>query len=174
MSRKALLVVDMLNDFMDPDGALYCGDDARRIIPAVRDLLDGHREMGSAIVFVADCHEPGDLEFRLFPPHCVAGTKGAELIPELSVRPGEYWVDKKRYSAFYGTDLEEILRRERVDEVHLCGVCTSICVMDTCSDLRNRDYPALVYAGAVADFDPEAHHFALKRINSILGAEVVA
>lgn len=169
MSRTALLVIDMLRDFLDPAGALYCGDQAAAIIPQVRGLLEEHRRQGSLIVFVADSHPPDDLEFNLFPPHCLEGSPGAELLPGLAVLPGEHLLKKRRYSAFYGTELEDILRRQGVDEVHLCGVCTSICVMETCSDLRDRDFPAVVHQRAVADFDPQAHAFALQRIQKILG-----
>ena len=169
MSRTALLVIDMLHDFLDPAGALYCGDQAAAIVPRVGLLLEEHRRQGSLIIFVADSHPPDDLEFNLFPPHCLEGSPGAELLPSLAARPGEHLVRKRRYSAFYGTDLEDILRRQGVDEAHLCGVCTSICVMETCSDLRDRDLHAVVHQEAVADFDPEAHAFALKRIKNILG-----
>jgi nicotinamidase-related amidase len=172
MGRTALLIIDMLHDFLDPGGALYCGDEAAAIVPAVQELLEAHRRAGSLIVFVADHHPPDDQEFALFPPHCVRGTPGAELLPGFAPRPGEHLVRKTRYSAFWGTDLDGILRREGVEEAHLAGVCTSICVMDTCSDLRNRDLKAVVHRRAVADFDPEAHAFALKRIKNILGGEV--
>jgi len=172
MTRKALLVVDMLNDFLGPGGSLYCGDEARRIIPRVQGLVDAHRAEGSVIIFVLDHHTPDDKEFKLFNPHCVAGTFGAAMIPEVEVRPGDYQVFKTRYSAFYRTDLDDILRREAVNEVHLCGVCTSICVMETTADLRNRDIPVVVHRKAVADFDPEAHRFALRRMRDILGARL--
>ncbi len=172
MTRKALLVIDMLNDFLDPAGSLYCGDKAREIIPRVQGLIEEHRGAGSVIIFAADHHAPDDKEFELFPKHCVAGTWGAEVIPELEVRPEDIVIAKTRYSAFYGTDLDKVLAGKQMEEVHLCGVCTSICVMDTASDLRNRDYPTVVHQRAVADFDPEAHQFSLKRMKNILGVRL--
>jgi nicotinamidase/pyrazinamidase len=173
MPEKALLVIDILHDFLDARGALYCGDQARLILPQVERLLAEHRGQGSLIIFVEDCHTPDDKEFALFPPHCVAGTQGGSLLPGFTPLAGEKVVYKQRYSAFYGTELDSLLRRAGVNEVHLCGVCTSICVMDTCSDLRNRDLQAVVHRLAVADFDPAAHDFALRRIQKILGASVV-
>ncbi len=170
MSRRALLVIDMLSDFLDPAGALYCGDQAAGIVPQARRLLQEHRQQGSLIVFVADSHPPDDLEFQLFPPHCLTGTPGAAPLPGFQPRDGEHWLTKTRYSAFYGTELADILRRQQVEEVHLCGVCTSICVMETCSGLRNRDLKAVVHQEAVGDFDPQAHAFAIKRMRNILGA----
>lgn len=172
MARKALLVIDMLHDFMDPAGALYCGDRAAAIIPRVAELLASHRREGSVIIFVADQHDPDDKEFALFPPHAVAGTPGGRLLPGFAVGAGEHFVPKKRYSALFGTELEAILARQGVDEIHLSGVCTSICVMETCSDLRDRDQRVIVHTEAVADFDPQAHAFALKRMQNILGCRL--
>ena len=173
MGRKALLVIDMLNDFMSPDGALFCGAQSRRIIPAVCSLLEEHRAAGSLVIFVQDSHQPDDREFELFPPHCLTGEWGSELIAELVPLPEEQLLPKTRYSAFFGTNLESILAEACVEEVHLCGVCTSICVMDSCSDLRNRDYKVLLHVSGVADFDLKAHEFAITRMKNVLGAELV-
>lgn len=170
---KALLVVDMLKDFVETGGALDCGEEARRIIPFVRAKVDEFHYSRDLVVFIRDSHRPDDPEFQMFPPHCVKGTRGAEIIDELEVRPGDVTVEKTRYSAFYGTELEKILRERGVAEVHVVGVCTSICVMDTVGDLRNRDYPVVVYRDGVADFDREAHRFSLGRMEKIYGARVV-
>ena len=82
-------------------------------------------------------------------------------------------MEKTRYSAFAGTDLDEILQREQVEQVAVVGVCTSICVMETVKELFDRDIPTVVYRQGVADFDPEAHAFALKHMERIFGAKVV-
>ena len=80
------------------------------------------------------------------------------------MQPEDYRVDKTRYSAFAGTNLDKVLQREQVERVEVVGVCTSICVMETVKELFDRDIPALVYRDGVADFDPEAHAFALKHM----------
>jgi len=170
---KALLVIDMLKDFIERGGALECGEAARLIVPFVRSKINEFRTTGNLVIFVKDAHRPDDLEFRMFPPHCVRGTRGAEIIDDLDVSPSDVIVEKTRYSAFFGTDLEKILLDRAVTEVHVVGVCTSICVMDTVGDLRNRDYPVIVYQQGVADFDAEAHRFALKRMEKIYGAKVI-
>lgn len=172
MAKKALIIVDMLKDFLEPDGKLFCGEEARKIIPFVKEKLEAFRKDGLPIVFVMDNHAPDDAEFKMFPPHCVAGTEGAQVIDELAPAPGEHLVKKTRYSGFYNTDLDGLLKREGVVEAHVVGVCTSICVMFTVADLRNRDYEVVVYRGGVADFDPDAHRFALKHMEKILGARV--
>jgi nicotinamidase/pyrazinamidase len=173
MGKTALIVADMLNDFLDPKGSLFVGPSGREIIPFVARKIKETRAQGGMVVFVCDAHAPDDLEFRLFAPHAVKGTWGAEIIPELPVEPGDYRVAKTRYSCFYRTDLEEILKREQVDRVEVVGVCTSICVLETVKELVDRDLPALVYKDGVADFDPEAHAFALKHMERIFGARIV-
>ena len=78
-------------------------------------------------------------------------------------------LEKTRYSAFAGTKLDEVLKQEQVEQVAVVGVCTSICVLETIKELFDRDIPTLVYRDGVADFDPEAHAFALKHLERISG-----
>ena len=172
MTTSSLIVVDMLNDFIDEKGALYCGQSARDIVPFVNQRLEAHRQAGSLIVFLQDAHAKDDLEFEKFPPHCVAGTWGSRIIDELSPLGGEHVLSKTRYSGFYGTDLEQILAEHKPDEVEVVGVCTSICVMDTVGGLANRDYRTTVPAEGVADFDTEAHRYALQRMERLYGAAI--
>ncbi len=173
MGKTALIVADMLNDFIDPKGALYVGPSGREIIPFVAARIAATRQSGGVVIFICDAHAPDDREFKYFAPHAVKGSWGSQVIPELPVQPGDYRIDKTRYTAFYETNLEEVLSREQVDQVELVGVCTSICVMETVKELFDRDLPTLVYRDGVADFDPEAHAFALKHMARIFGAEVV-
>jgi nicotinamidase/pyrazinamidase len=171
--KKALIVTDMLRDFVDPAGVLYIGPQGRDIIPFIQEQAKATRAEGGVVIYVCDAHAPDDREFRLFPPHAVKGTPGAQIIPELAPLPGDYVVEKVSYNCFVKTDLEGILRREQVSLVEVVGVCTSICVLETARGLFERDIPCRVYRAGVADFDPEAHAFALKYMARILGVEVV-
>ena len=173
MGKTALIVADMLNDFLDPGGSLYVGAQAREIIPFVAQKIAEFRAQGGVVIFVGDAHAPDDREFRYFPAHAVQGSWGAGIIPELTPAPGDYRVDKTRHSAFDRTNLDEILKQEQVEEVQVVGVMTSICVMETVKDLSHRELPGLVYRRGVADSDPEAHAAALKQKQRDLGAKVV-
>ena len=172
MGKVALIIADMLNDFIDPQGTLYVGPEGHEIIPFVARQAETVRAGGGLVIFVCDAHAPDDREFEQFEPHAVKGTWGTEIIPELPFLPGDYRVEKTRYSALYNTDLEDILKREDVSETELVGVCTSICVMLTALDLLHRDIPCRVYRDGVADFDPKAHDFALEHMQK-LGVKVV-
>ena len=172
-----VLVTDMLRGFLEPDHdgeahALYCGDEARKIIPNVQRLLAEEHARGSQIIYVADTHEPDDKEFEVFPPHCIRGSAESEVIAELRDVPGEL-LPKQRYSAFFDTPLEQRLAELRPEKLIVCGVCTDICVLHTTADARNRDYAVEVPAGCVASFDPEAHRWALRHMERVLGAKVI-
>jgi nicotinamidase/pyrazinamidase len=170
---EALLVIDMLNDFIDERGALYCGPAGRAILPHIAARLAEARRSGVPIIFIADRHLPDDREFDLFPPHCLTGTNGAAVCPELAPREGELIIAKRRYSAFFGTDLDLRLREIAVSEVTLVGVCTNICVYFTAADAKMLGYMVSVPGGEVASFDEEAHRFALTQMEKILGANVL-
>ena len=167
-----VIVVDMQRGFLEKGYLLYCGDQARRIIPNVQRLLEEQLKKGSTVIFTADTHAPDDKEFEMFPPHCIQGTEEAEIIPELASYPSQR-LPKRRYSAFYDTDLDERLAALNPEKLIVCGICTDICVLHTVADARNRDYPVEIYTNCVASFDQEAHHFALRHMEKILGAKLV-
>ncbi len=169
---NAVLVLDMLKGFLEEGYPLYCGEQARRIIPRIGELLQQELDKGSKAFFVCDRHAPDDLEFKMFPPHCVSGTEEAEIIPELRDYPGEV-IAKNRYSGFYNTVLDERLQAIRPEKLIVCGVCTDICVMYTVADARNRDYEVEVPTDCVASFNDDSHRFALDHMDKVLGAKLV-
>lgn len=174
MSKKVLLIIDMLKDFIEHDGALPCGETGRKIIPYIQKITKQIRDENGKIIYLTDAHDENDREFEMFPKHCIKGTTGAEIIDDLDIQKDkDIIIEKTRYSGFYKTDLEKTLTKFAPDEVHVVGVCTSICVMDTVSDLRNRDYKVVVHRHGVADFDPQAHAFSLKRMEKVLGAKIL-
>ena len=168
---NAVLVIDMVRGFMEEGHPLFCGERARRIIPSIQRLLEEETAKGSRIFFICDHHAPDDDEFSMFPPHCVEGTAETEIIPELAKFKGEA-IPKKRFSAFFGTPVEEKLKELKPDKLIVCGVCTDICVCHTVSDARSRDYEVEVPVDCVASFDEAAHHFALRHMEGVLGAKL--
>ena len=168
----AVLVVDMLRGFLEEGYPLYIGAGPRRIIPPIQRLLERESARGSKIYFICDNHDPDDLEFKMFPPHCIAGTAEAEIIPELAGYEGEI-IPKRRYSGFYGTNLEEKLQKLNPGKLIICGVLTNICVLHTTADARNRDYKVEVPVDGVASPDAAAHRFALEHMDKVLGARLV-
>ncbi len=170
---KALLVVDMLVDFLDPRGALYIGPVAEKVVPQVKSRLEKYRAEGAPVIFICDRHLEDDVEFNLFPPHSVEGSGGDEIISELVPGAGERIIEKRRFSAFVGTDLDLTLRDMGVKEIELVGVVTNICILYTAAMARMYGYKVNVPASAVASFDEEAHNFALKEMEKTLGVTMI-
>ena len=176
---QALIVVDMQNGFLR-EGNL-ASEDCLAVLPAVVGEVEAALAAGHHVIFTADTHEPDDLEFQIFPTHCIRGSDEAELADELRGylgRDGVHLIPKRRYSAMFETELEGLLHRYGIDEVRICGVCTDICVMHTTADLRNRDIAVTVVANATATFDAPEHaaeavrEQSLAHMAGILGARV--
>jgi nicotinamidase-related amidase len=164
----------MIEDFVREGGALYCGPSMARIVPVIQRELDRARSSNEPVVYLKDDHLPDDAEFAQFPPHAIAGTKGAEIVPELAPRGGDIVVPKRRYSGFFGTDLDITLRERSVDTLRLVGDCTNICVLYTAADARNLGYAVEVVRDGVTSFDLEAHADALRELEKTLGATIVS
>lgn len=170
---KALLVIDMLRDFIDEGGALETGSAGREIVSYIKEKINTYRTLGYPIIYICDNHELDDKEFDMFPPHCVRDTVGSQIIGELKPQDTDKIIFKRRYSGFYGTDLDLYLREKGIDEISLVGVCTNICVLYTAADARNISYKVNIYKDGVASFDQTAHEFALKEMASTLGCRLI-
>lgn len=169
---KALLVVDMLIDFIDPNGALYIGQAANELVPEVKARLKAFRNAGDTVIYICDQHLDDDREFDMFPPHSVEGSGGDKIIADLSPQPGDRIIYKRRYSAFFGTDLDLTLREKGINDLELVGCATNICILYTAAEARMLNYRVSVPVKAVASFDPEAHHFALQEMEKTLGVNL--
>ena len=148
-----------------------------RVVGIVKEALDA----GTPVIFTKDSHVENDREFEMFPPHCIVGTPEHDLVPELrELEPrAEAVIHKRRYSAFFDTELEKVLEQLEPDEVQIIGFCTDICVLHTTSDLRNRDYRVVVRKDGCETFNAPGHdnqeinRWALGHIEAVLGAKVV-
>lgn len=180
---KALINIDYTNDFVATDGALTCGEVGQKIENAIVRITEEFIINGDYVVFAVDCHDKGDNyhpESKLFPPHNIRYTIGRELYDELNAvylgnrcDPNVHWIDKTRYSAFAGTDLELRLRERGITEIHVVGVCTDICVLHTVIDAYNKGFSVVVHKDAVASFNQAGHDWALKHFVNVLGVKVV-
>ena len=142
----AILVVDMLNDFLKPGGKMVL-DIGKAIIEPSSRLLERARNNRISIVYVNDSHRPGlrqDREFRKRAEHCIEGTWGSEVIRELKPREGDFVVKKRRFSGFYETDLDLTLKDLEIDTVVIIGVVTNICVRSTVHDAFFRGYKVII------------------------------
>jgi len=182
MGKRALINIDYTVDFVADAGALTCGKPGQETEGKIVALTKEFIEKGDYVVFAIDVHDEGDEyhpETKLFPPHNIRGTSGRDLFGELQnvydenkERENVFYMDKTRYSAFAGTDLEIKLRERGITEVHLVGVCTDICVLHTAVDAYNRGFNITVYKDGTASFNPAGHEWALGHFGQSLGAMV--
>jgi len=170
LAKAAVLVVDMLKDFVKPE--FIPRSRISGTIDAIKRLLDRARAKGVPVVYVCDSHLPDDGEFKIWPRHAVQGTEGAEVIEELKPREGDYIVKKRRYSGFYGTDLDLLLRELGVDTVIIVGVATHICVLHTAADAYFRGYRVFVPRDCVNAPTDEENDWGLRYIQRMYGAIV--
>lgn len=165
MPRMTLLIIDMLNDFFRRHARL--AEQRPRLVASVNALAEAFRRHGQPVIWVRQEFAP-DLHdaFPEMRKHnlrvTIAGTDGCELLPELDRRPDDKTIIKKRYSAFFGTDLEATLGEGRADLLVVAGINTHACVRTTVIDAYQRDYEVLVATECIASND-EAHHEMTKR-----------
>jgi nicotinamidase/pyrazinamidase len=162
--RDALLVVDMQRDFL-PGGALaVAGGD--EIVPVLAACIESFERSHLPIAASRDWHPSDHCSFREsggpWPPHCVAGTAGAELDPGLHLPADARIVDKARcadqdaYSAFQGTDLDAWLRARGVHRLFIGGLATDYCVQQSARDALRCGYEVVLLEDGIRAIDPVA------------------
>jgi len=160
-AKCALIVVDMQNDFVAP-GAPMETPAGRAMLQKLTRAIDFCRRVGARVIYTTHAHRrdgcDAGLFARLWPPIAsraglVDGTRGIEIYDEIAPKPEEIVVKKHRYSAFYGTDLDIILRGWGVDTVVIAGVTTENCCLSTARDALFRDYKVVFLSDATATFD---------------------
>jgi len=171
-NKSALLIIDMLNDFVKEGGALVVPA-AAGIIPHIEVELKKAREAKIPVIYVDDSHSSDDTEFESWPRHAVEGTWGAEVVKELAPFEGEHVVSKRRYSGFFGTRLDSLLRELGVKIIILTGTATNICVYSTALDAFMRGYEVIVIRNCVAGLTKEDHDTALRWMKEFLGAKII-
>lgn len=173
MAKEALLIIDMLNDFVLKDAPLEVPE-TKKVIPNIKREIDKARAEGIPVIYICDAHAPDDEEFSKFgwPSHAVKGTRGAKVVKELKPHKGDIRIKKTTYSGFYKTTLDKTLKRLGVDSLRLTGCVTHICVMFTASDAVLRDYKVTVIEDCIAGLSKDDHDAALRIMKNVLGVKV--
>lgn len=166
--KAVLIVVDMLNDFFERSPVLAM--QRSRLVAGTNLLARTFHSSGLPVVwvrqeFAPDLHD-AFLEMRTNKASItIAGTPGCQLLPELEHSSADPVIVKKRYSAFFGTDLDAQLAKIRPDALVIAGVNTHACVRMTAIDAYQRDYDVIVAAECVASSDPEHHNVTLRYLD---------
>jgi nicotinamidase-related amidase len=160
-ARTAMIVVDMQNDFVAV-GASMETPAARAIVPRLAEALKFCRDAGTRVIYTAHVHRRDGSDMGLFddmhPPIAsrdalVDGTPGVDIYSELAPAPGEHVIKKHRYSGFFGTDLDIVLREWNIDTVIISGTTTENCCLATARDAMFRNYRVVFLSDATATYD---------------------
>ena len=165
MPGLVLIVVDMLNDFFERNAALASQRDG--LLAATNSLVAAFRKHGQPVIwvrqeFAPDLHD-AFLDMRKNnEPITISGTPGCEILSELDHRAEDVTIVKKRYSAFYGTDLDEHLERINPKALVLAGINSHACIRTTAIDAFQRDYEVIIAEDCVGSYDQEHHEITLR------------
>ena len=172
MAKSALLVIDMLNDFI-LEGAPLEVPSTRDVIPNIKREIDKAHAEKAPVIYVCDAHDPGDREFDIWPPHSVKGTEGAQIFENLKPQEGDMVIEKKTYSGFFKTELDEKLKELGVTNLTITGCVTNICIMYTASDAVLRGYKVTVPRDCSAGLNAEDDTFAFRQMENVLKVTLV-
>jgi nicotinamidase-related amidase len=159
----AVLVIDMANDFVYPGGTIADAGGpeyqqrAQAIIPRLATLLAAARSAGIPVIYATDEHTPQDKELRKWPPHSMAGTPQAEIVPELAPEPGDVIWGKQTYSPFLNPEFERLLAERGITKLYITGLHTDCCARHTSGDAFQRGYDLVWVTDALQAFTDEAH-----------------
>lgn len=170
MAVQAILVIDMINDFVI---GKYGSEQARRIVPILKSFLNWARVKKIPVIYVQDTHSPEDPELKIWGKHALKGTGGCETVRELSRGPKDILIKKNTFSGFYRTKLEFLLKKSKVKGLILTGITTDICVKHTAADAFFRGYGIKVASDCCAALSEEDHRAALDYMKKVYGAKIV-
>jgi biuret amidohydrolase len=161
--NAALLIIDAQKGFVD---AVF---DASAAIDNIRRLLEAARDAKLPVIQTQEMHRRSLVDFGRELDgsegvHCLEGSDDVDIIDELRPLDGEYVIVKRRYSAFFATDLELLLKGLNVQTLIVCGFLTDVCVHYTCADAHQHNYFVKVVADAVSGSSKEAHDASLRAI----------
>lgn len=164
--RTALLIIDMQNDFVRPDGKL-CVPDAAATVPVIAGLRQRARDAGMHVFYTQDTHPPGDPEFELWGEHALRGSEGWRIVEELAPdeEAGDRVVPTGRYDGFHETELDSELRAAGVDTLLLCGTVANICVLQTAASAGIRWYRLILPIDATSALHPFDLHSTMRQIH---------
>ena len=159
-NRAALLVIDMQKFFLDPASPTFTAG-GPAIIPNIRELINMFRALKRPVIYTCHVHQADGADAGImkwwWDGMCIEGTPESLVHDDIAPRPGEKIIYKHRYSAFYNTDLETILRGLKIEDLVITGIMTNMCCESTARDAYYRDYRVFFPADATGSVTEEMH-----------------
>ncbi len=161
--HAAILVIDMVKDTFRKERPYPITPLAKGIVPAINHINAWARKKDFPVIFACDSFLEDDFIFKgRMKPHSLRGTSGSEVTGLLDSEAGDVYLPKRRFSAFYKTDLDQTLRGLKVDTVIVCGIATHFCVLATVLDALSLDFSAVLVEDATASSSAEEHRSTLE------------
>lgn len=158
--RSALLVIDMQQFFLDSASPTFTSG-GPAILPTLRRLIHAFREAGRPVIYTRHVHHPDCLDAGImgwwWEGMCLEGSPESEIHRDIAPLPNEKVIFKHRYSAFYNTDLETVLRCLKIEELVISGIMTNLCCESTARDAYYRDFKVFVLADGTGSINEEMH-----------------
>lgn len=169
----ALIIIDMQNDFISEGAPIECPG-GRNIVPNIKKAKAWAKENDIPVFYTQEMHRHQKVDYgleleRSEPEHCLEGTQGVEIIDELKPENDDFVIIKRRYSGYYLTDLEVLMREFDKSALILTGAATNVCVYATALDAMQRDVRAIVLSDGVAGTSVELHKAFLDNIDYVIG-----
>ena len=156
--NPAILIIDMVKDYFDPERNLRITPYAKAIIKPIRDLTIRFRDNNWPVIYSTDSFKEDDFIFTgRMKPESLAGTEGAEVIDELERQEGDLWLPKPRFSAFFKTGLENYLKDKGVTLCAVAGIATPFCVLTTAMDSIAHDFRTVIVSDSSAATTEKVH-----------------
>ncbi|NMC61327.1 MAG: cysteine hydrolase [Candidatus Methanofastidiosa archaeon] len=172
MEKYALLIVNMLNDFVYGKSKY---EHAREIIEPIREISAFFRKQNFPVIYICDSHLKNfDKEIEILGEHAIDGTEGAKIINDIAPEEGDFIIKKRKYSGFYGTELDELMREMGIRNLVFTGLLTSLSIRHTAADAYYRSYKCIMLTNACCDIKKDLHLKSILYIRDYYGAKAVS
>jgi len=166
--RPALIVIDMIKG-----NKPFFKEGHRKIIPRIARMIEECRKRSIPVIFANDSYLENDWLFNYMKKHAVRGTEEVEVIEELKTEGNDIVVEKRRFSAFFRTDLDITLRELGVDTLALAGINTHVCVLATAFDAVSHDFKVVILKDCCASYQNELHEFVVSKFKGMPAFKVM-
>ncbi|MDE6473341.1 MAG: cysteine hydrolase [Ureaplasma sp.] len=169
-NQSALIIIDMINDFIY--GTLKCPH-TKKIIANIKQTINWAHKNNISVIYVNDAHYENDIEFKIWKPHALINSYGAQIINELKPCENDLIFTKRNYNAFINTNLDAYLKNNHFTKLYVCGVYTDICVKEFVCTGFQLGYEISVLKDATATKNKLIHYKTLRLLNKYYNAKII-
>lgn len=171
MAKNALVIVDVLNDFVE---GLVGSPHASTVLEPCQKLIDAAHKGNVPVIYTNDSHVEEDVELAVWGLHAMKGTQGGQVHSAVAPQEGDIVIEKHNYSGFFKTELDSVLKDLGVEHLIVTGLYSNICCRLTCIDAFQNGYKVTIAREAMTSFDETAYESDLEYLKLVAGAEVVS